>query len=364
MKADAKATFLKLQECWSKRDYTEMAPLMQDGLYMQHVAQLEAMKGRHEINRMDDLKLLDLQLVLVNNMHDRSKDNFVAWVNASAKDTIVDDRTMNKIRGDVSAGVFEEFWAFKRDGDAWKLDKIDQPEEGMDVIVKENFDSISTQKGLEFQYEKVGGPKIKNLGIAATRERDEGAVGTGMDKIKWKAGRVGRLLNFLGDQDKIWDADKMVSYCRSMFIAFNVALELKSLDQIKDNLSPEAITQYQAMVDDLKAKNRKIEKRNLAVRDVEIVLVKNFYDNKKDEFTAWVSGQAQTVISDEKTGKAVEGDNHVADFEEYWTFRRDGDRWKLVTIESGFKKYVEEENFDEGSGDQLTQWYYTKDRAV
>jgi hypothetical protein len=77
-----------------------------------------------------------------------------------------------------------------------------------------------------------------------------------------------------------------------------------------------------------------------------------------------VSGQAQTVITDEKTGKAVEGDDHVADFEEYWTFRRDGDRWLLASIESGFKKYIEEENVDEGSDKQLMEWYYTKDRAV
>jgi hypothetical protein len=100
------------------------------------------------------------------------------------------------------------------------------------------------------------------------------------------------------------------------------------------------------------------------VRNAELVLARNYYDRKKDEFVAWISGQAQGVLVDEKTGAILEGDDHVADFEEFWTFRRDGEAWKLANIEKGFAKYVDEENFDEGSGKNMLEWYYTKERAV
>jgi predicted lipid-binding transport protein (Tim44 family) len=340
-----------------------MKPLMAGGLYLQHVAQLEAMKARHEINRMENLQVLDLKIVLVNNFHDKSKDNFTAWINASARDTIVDDRTGNKIRGDTGSGVFEEFWAFRREGESWLLDAIDQPEEGMDIINKENFDSLVPKSTLERQYEKAGGPAIRNIGAAATREREESTVGLGMAPIKEKAGRVSRLLNFLAESDKAWDETKMRAHVRALFISFNVGLELGDILSVRDNLSPALYGKYQKEMAALAAKKQKIQKRNLALRNAEIVLVKNYYDNKKDEFTAWLSGQSQTVIVDAKTEKVAEGDSHVTDFEEYWTFRRDGASWVLVSIEKGFKKYVEEENFDEGSGKVLMDWYYKQDRA-
>ena len=56
-------------------------------------------------------------------------------------------------------------------------------------------------------------------------------------------------------------------------------------------------------IEKLKSSSQLVQKRNLAVRNVEIVLVRNFEDKSKDEFTAWVSGQAQNVIVDEKTEK-------------------------------------------------------------
>src|SRR5262249_44641534 len=160
-------------------------------------------------------------------------------------------------------------------------------------------------------------------------ERDEGAAQSGMGAIKSKAGRVHRLLNFLADQDKMWDSDRLVSYTRSLFISFNVAMETDGLDSLKDNLDPELLAKYEDMADSLGQKGEKMERRNLAVRDVEIVLVKNYYDNSRDSFTAWVSGQAQTVIAD-GSGTVVQGDDHVADFEEFWTFRRNGTKWVLI----------------------------------
>ena len=163
-----------------------------------------------------------------------------------------------------------------------------------------------------------------------------------------------------------WDEDKLVAFTRSVFIALNVALETKNLDPVQPSMEPELFGRYKGMVDDLRSKGERLERRNLAVRDVEIVLVKNYYDNRKDSFTAWVSGQAQTAVTDEKTGKMTQGDDHVADFEEFWTFQREGDRWRLSEIEKAYSNssVVGEENVDEGSDKGLMEFYYSKDRAV
>ncbi len=361
VKDDAQKTFLKLQQCWQARDYTEMKDLMMPDLWNQHVAQLDAMKARHEINKLDGLQLLDSQLVLVNNYHDKQKDQFTIWFKAAAKDTMVDDRTGNKIRGDTGTGTFEEFWTFQRAGDSWKLKRIDQPEEGMGVVTKENFDSLFTPAALARFYEKAGGPEIKKLGVSATREQAEGAVTESMSAIKQRAGKVHNLLNFLAQQNKLWDEETMETMVRSLFISFNVAVEKKDFDAVKDALAPDLYGRCMQMAADMQSRKQHIEKRNLAVRDVEVVLVKNYYDNRKDEFTAWVSGQAQTVLVDDKTGKIASGDNYVADFEDYWTFRRDSDAWKLAAIDKGFKY---DENVDEGSSKEMMEWYQSQERAV
>lgn len=363
---DVKTIFLKLQECWQKREYAEMQDKMIPALYAQHVAQLDAMRRIHEINKLENLSLLDVKLVLVKNHHNKTKDEFTAWVQASAMDYIIDDRSGKKVRGDTGIGTFEEFWVFQRDGELWKLRRIDQPEEGMNVVKTENFDSISTAKMVERKYEKTKGPAIKDLGTASTREQTGATVSAGMDQIKSKAGKVHSLLLFLADHDKAWDEEKLKDYVRTFFITFNTALMAKDLSTLKPQMIDSGYLVQEKFVQSLISSRQRIEKRNLAVRNVEIVLVKNYYDNKKDEFTAWVSGQAQTVTVNETNNSIVSGDSYVADFEEFWTFQRDGEVWKLRDIEKGLaaKDYVTMQNLDEGSNPDLMDWYYKQDRAV
>jgi len=367
IKKTAESTFLALQKCWQSRDYTEMKPLLTPSLYGQHLAQLEGMKSRHEINRLDGLKLLDLQLVLAKNFQNKETDEFTAWVKAQAKDTIVDDRTGAKIRGDEGNGVFEEFWTFQRSGKKWLLRQIDQPEEGMEIIGRENYDEQATPGMMAQIYERGAGKAAKaDVKTSALREQEEADSGSGMDDIKQKGGRVHRLLNFLYESDKIWNEQNMKDTARYCFIAVNSALERKSLITLSDKVAPELFKNLQASVNQLSAKGQTMQKRNLTVRNVEIVLVRNFSDSSKDEFTAWVAGQAQQVLVDDKTGKDSGGDSYVRDFEEYWTFSRMGNNWLLKSIDAGMagKKYVSEENVDEGVSTEMLNWYYTKDRTV
>lgn len=367
MKDVATSTFLKLQECWEKRDYTEMQPLMMPELYEDHVAQLESMKTRHEINKLEKLKLLDMQVVLVKKYENTKKDEFTVWLQAKARDVIIDDRTGKKIRGDESIGQFEEFWSFKSNGKNWLLEEITQPEEGGGILKEENFHEMETPGMMDRAYEKAGkGPAIKDIDAKAVREQEEGAATATMGTIKWKGGRVHRLLNFLVESDKIWDAEKMKSTARSLFILLNTSIEQKKLDKVIDKITPDLFQVLQSNVRSMIEAKQRVEKRNLAVRDVEIVLVRNFYDRSKDEFTAWVSGQAQSVVVDEKSERIISGDSYVADFEEFWIFQRNGDVWLLKSIDEGFKakQFVDQENIDEGTSNEMLQWYYTKDRTV
>ena len=365
MKERATSTFLKLQECWGKREYADMEPLLAPSLYAQHIAQLEAMAARHEINRMDNLKLLDLQIVLVKRFDKKEKDEFTAWIKATACDTIVDDRTGKKMRGDAGNGVFEEFWTFARDGDSWRLREIDQPEEGMHVIGEQSFDESATPMLMQSLQERSTTGK-QDTSVDAMREQggDDGAPSVG--EIKGKGDKIHNMLNFLAQTDRIWDERTMLEFTRTLFILLSTSVEKRSLSRVAISLKPALLATIQANVDGMKKKGLLAEKGNLAIRNVEIVLIRNFNDKTRDEFVAWVSGQAQSMLVDEKSGEAVSGDSYVRDFEEYWTFVREGGEWKLAAIDdsmAGAGK-VREENVDEGTSKDMLQWYYTKDRAL
>lgn len=362
IKEIAKNTFLKLQECWQKRDYTEMNALMLPSLFRQHVAQLDSMKQRHEINKLEELKLLDMALVLVKKWNDKSRDEFTVWFQAQARDTIIDDRDGKKIRGDVGIGVFEEFWTFQRQGNDWKLRQIDQPEEAMNVLGEENFDENLTPSMMQRIYEKAGSAAFAKTDVASMREQEGGAIGAGIDEVKSKGGNIHRMLNFLSETDKVWDELSMKETVRECFILLNTSIEQRNVSIIRDKLTPQLFASISAMVEDLKAKKQIVQKRNLTVRNIEIALVRNFADKTKDEFSAWVSGQAQTVIVDEN-GKELGGDNYVADFEEFWSFKRSGNSWLLDEI--GKKsEYVKQENIDEGTSKEMLKWYYKKERTI
>ncbi|MCX6769341.1 MAG: Tim44-like domain-containing protein, partial [Candidatus Micrarchaeota archaeon] len=365
MKERATATFTKLQDCWGRREYGEMESLLTQSLYEQHTSQLEAMAARHEFNRMDNLKILDLQIVLARRFEKKEKDEFTAWFKATARDTIVDDRTGKKIRGDSGMGVFEEFWTFSRDGSNWRLREIDQPEEGMHVIGEESFDETATPLMTKTLQERATTGKA-DTSVSSLREQGEDAGAASIGEIKEKGDKIHRMLNFLSQTDRIWDERAMLENTRTLFILLNTAVEKRNLAKVQDKLSPELLGTIQTNLAEMKKQGVVAQKGNLAVRNVEIVLVNNTDDRQKDGFVAWVSAQAQSVLVNEKTGATVSGDSYVRDFEEYWSFQRSGSEWKLAEINTSMKgaEFVAAENVDEGTSKDMLHWYYSQERAV
>jgi predicted lipid-binding transport protein (Tim44 family) len=107
-----------------------------------------------------------------------------------------------------------------------------------------------------------------------------------------------------------------------------------------------------------------VEFRNLCVRKVDLVLVRNFADNSKDEFDARISAHAQRVRA--RHGRAVELDECVAPFEEYWVFGRLDGCWKMKEVLQPDRgaALVARENLDEDSSPEQVQWYYKHTRAT
>jgi len=346
----AEGTFLKLQECWGKREYGPMGSLLMPDLFTQHMAQLEGLGRNHEINRIDDLKVEQIDLVNVRYTEKADQREFTALFTALARDYYLDDRTGKFLRGDNAPAHFQEFWTFHLMNGRWLLREIEQAGES-DMLKEENFAEMLTDDTLKGIYGEAAAP--------------EGKAGPWLEKeVERKATRIDRLLNFLSQTDKLWNRNQMLERARQVFLDVYLAREAGDSARIPvSDLFPKISQDLKIQVNSWKEEGVTGEYRNLCVRKVELLLVRNFADNTRDEFTVRISAHAQRIIR--KGEKVMSEQEYVTPFEEYWVFGRLDGQWKLKEVlpPGRGKKEVTLENVDEdGTPDQL-QWYYRQPRA-
>lgn len=346
----AESTFRKLQECWQAREYGPMKSLMMESLFNQHLAQLRGLARNHEINRIEGLVVERVDLVNLRYTEKRDQREFTALVTASARDYYVDDRTGEFLRGDKGPARFQEFWTFQRRDDTWLLREIEQAGES-DVLKDENYVEMLTDQTVQ--------------GIYAEAAGGEGPAGPWLEKgAERKASRIERMLNFLVQTDKIWDRNKMLERARELFLAVYLARESGDPAKVPTgDLFPEVAKDLQEQMRLWQMEGLSVEYRNLCVRKAELLLVRNFSDPAKDEFTVRINAHAQKVVR--KQDRVLSEERYVRPFDEHWTFGRLDGKWKLKEVlpPSRAKELMEEENVDEESTPGQLQWYYRQGRA-
>lgn len=350
LRKQAESTFRRLQECWGKREYGPMEPLLMQALFLQHSAQLKGLARNHEINRIDDLRVEKVDIVNVRYTEKSDQREFSALITASARDYYVDDRNHKILRGDDSSARFQEFWTFQRSGNRWLLREIEQSGES-DLLMDENFVEMLTDQTLQEIY---GGAAGK-----------EGKAGPWLEKgAEVKATRIDRMLNFLVRTDKLWNRQQMIERARQVFLSVFLTRESGDPEQVPEaDLFRDTAASLRQQILQWQMEGTNVEYRNLCVRKAELILVRNFTDPTKDEFTVRISAHAQKIIR--KGLQILSEQQYVTPFEEYWTFGRLDEVWKLkeVVQPARGEKMITEDNVDEDSSTGQMQWYYRQTRA-
>ena len=194
----------------------------------------------------------------------------------------------------------------------------------------------------------------------------EGPAGPWLEKdAETKDTRIERMLNFLVQTDKIWNRRTMLDTARRVFVALTGAWESGEPANVPaGDLFPELADDLRKQIADNQAQGIGLEFRNLCVRKVELILVRNFTDNSRDEYLARVRAHAQKILR--RRGNVAQQDEDVTPFEQILTFGRQGNRWKLKEILSPAEAQglIAQENVDQDSNVQQLQWYYQHKRAV
>jgi predicted lipid-binding transport protein (Tim44 family) len=300
---------------------------------------------------MDDLKIERIDLVNVRYTEKADQREFTALITASARDYYLDDRTGNFLRGDHQAARFQEFWTFQLTNGRWLLREIEQAGES-DVLKDENFAEMLTDDTLK--------------GIYGEKALSRGGAGPWLEKdVELKASRIDRLLNFLAQTDRLWNRNQMLDRARQVFLGVYLAREAGDPERIpKADLFPAVSEDLDIQLRSWKNEGLSSEYRNLCLRKVELLLVRNFADSSRDEFTVRISAHAQEIIR--KSGKVIKEQAFVTPFEQYWIFGRLDGQWKLKEIlpPSLGEKAVQLENLDEDSTPDQLEWYYRQPRSV
>lgn len=349
--ARVKEVFLKLQECWTARDYGPMKGLLMPHMLANHTAQLEGMKHDHEIDVVAEIVIKAVDLVHINYSHQPEARTFTALILASAADYYVDDRDNKYLRGNRLPEDFQEFWTFRFQGGAWLLDDIEQTAES-DKLSREDFVEQFTD-GQVSQITGTDAPLPRVIGPAAE------------PAVVEKGAKIGRMLNFLAASDQMWTKDRMELAATLAFTSVYMAWETGDPKELQpDYLMPDALSELTELFARQKAEGLSFEFRNFCVRKVDLVLVTNRSGSGgQDEFTARITAHAQRAVI--QNGASLRRDEYVTPFTEYWVFGADDGRWKLAELlprESGLAA-IGAPNVDEDSSPAQLEWYYTKKRA-
>ena len=135
--------------------------------------------------------------------------------------------------------------------------------------------------------------------------------------------------------------------------------QARSYGPMEPLLLPPLYAQHKSQLDGLKRSHEINRIENLKVERVDLVNVR--YTEKPDqrEFTALVTASARDYYVDDRTAKFLRGDQSPARFQEFWTFHRWGDQWRLREIEqAGESDLLKEENFAEMLTDETLRGIY------
>ncbi|OPX20126.1 MAG: hypothetical protein BZ151_05640 [Desulfobacca sp. 4484_104] len=128
VKEMAQDVFFKLQGAWMRHDASLLRPLMTEELFTVLSHDLEQMKARGQINRLENIAIRQVEISEA--WQEDGKDYVTVGFLANLLDYVVDAQTSRVIAGSDSEPVkFEEYWTFVRPsgGDQpWKLTAIQQ----------------------------------------------------------------------------------------------------------------------------------------------------------------------------------------------------------------------------------------------
>jgi predicted lipid-binding transport protein (Tim44 family) len=152
-------------------------------------------------------------------------------------------------------------------------------------------------------------------------------------KVKPKAEAAAALLDFLSDLDPAFDAARLVRWIEDTAVRVREAIEDGDIESISERLTENGRRELQIVLDALSADRARRVYGKVTPIDVRPVLVDAPADADRHTVTALVTLRSRDYVADARTGNIRDGnDGEWVVTHEFWSFRRDGKRWRLDRV--------------------------------
>ncbi|MEF3279602.1 MAG: TIM44-like domain-containing protein [Elusimicrobiota bacterium] len=153
MEIDSSLAFLKVYEAWVKRDPSFLNnEYISDEMIETLKKLIIEKKNEGFIFELRNLCIRKVEIVLVYNMAENGKDEFVVRFSAHAQKRIL--KANQIIMEDEYVKPFTEYWVFSRYDNRWKAKEILPKHKGVKAVYAENKDEDSSPAQLEWYYTK------------------------------------------------------------------------------------------------------------------------------------------------------------------------------------------------------------------
>ncbi len=322
--------FMRVELAWQARDYSTVSDVMLPNILAEHSAQVENMKQRHEVNMMDDLKVLKIDFVHVRCPREKEGRSFTVLITASACDYTINEDSDPAASPGAEAAAFQEYWTFYQYNGNWALARIDQVG-ALDILGAPNLpDKPENAQAFVQPGAAATGYSIETAtGIMSAAADASGALAVAAVTLPEAAYAPPPA----PEPDGTWNRQKMEIAATLAFESVYAAWGANDSSLLKGEfVSAEALARLNNIMEARKAEGFTFEFRSLFTRRAEVVLTspagKN--DLKLDEFTARITATAVRAML--RNGKPLHRDEAPHPFTEYWVFGRQNDEWKLRDI--------------------------------
>lgn len=133
-----------------------------------------------------------------------------------------------------------------------------------------------------------------------------------------------------GAKDKMWDEDAMKERVQEVFYDFQKHWSEFNVDAMAGYLTEDYRKRMVLEMNVLKNEKRQNLVEAPTVSSIEIINARDAVDNRLDKFTAEIKAGARDKLMDTETKSVLYEDNKP--WTEYWTFEKEGNKWKLDII--------------------------------
>jgi hypothetical protein len=156
-------------------------------------------------------------------------------------------------------------------------------------------------------------------------------------EVAAKAEQTRRLLEFLAHHDRAFDPEGLRMWAANTFTIVQQAWEARDYSTVRDLLLSDILAKHEGLLQ-LMRDNREINRiEDLRIERLEFIHLQCSPWPEEQEVTMLITFRASVYFVHDRTGARTRGSRAPRWFQEFWTFRRQGEKWLLRTIEQSYE---------------------------